>query len=149
MLQQLINHSTDLKKLLDEGYQIEVNGGYLLVHQIPFVNTNCQIQYGTIVTILNLATPDKVGAPPDHTVYFKGDAPCDTEGNELTAIINNSNATQLTDLILVNHYLSSKPKTGNYPDYYEKIHTYAEIISSYAKAIDSSCLLYTSPSPRD
>lgn len=138
MQQQLINHSPDLKRLLNEGYNIEVNGGHLLVHQIPYVDSKCEIKYGTIVTVLNLAAPGKTGVPPDHTVYFCGETPCDFKGNELSAIINNSQANQLTEAIFINHYFSSKPSGGNYPDYYEKINTYAEILSSQAKAIDSS-----------
>ena len=38
MSQQLISHSPDLKRLRDEGYEIEVRGGYLLIHHIPFVD---------------------------------------------------------------------------------------------------------------
>ena len=48
MSQQLINHSPDLKRLRDEGYEIEVRGGYLLIHHIPFVDQNRQIKYGVL-----------------------------------------------------------------------------------------------------
>ncbi|MFR7634026.1 MAG: DUF6791 domain-containing protein, partial [Streptococcus salivarius] len=43
MSQQLINHSPDLKRLRDEGYEIEVHGGHLLVHHIPYVRSNKEI----------------------------------------------------------------------------------------------------------
>lgn len=138
MLQQLINHSPDLKKLSDEGFDIEVNGGHLLVHQIPYVNSKCEIKYGTIVAVLNFATPHKTGRPPDHTVHFCGDTPCDYKGAPLTAIINNSNTNKLTDTITVNHYFSSKPACGYYSDYYEKISTYAEILTSQARKLDQN-----------
>lgn len=138
MLQQLINHSPDLKKLLDEGFDIEVNGGHLLVHQIPYVNSKCEIKYGTIVTVLNLATPNKAGQPSDHTVYFCGELPCDHKGVSLTAIINNSNTNRLTDAITVNHYFSSKPACGYYSDYFEKINTYAEILTAQARKLDQN-----------
>jgi hypothetical protein len=39
---------------------------------------------------------------------------------------------------MVNHFFSSKPKAGNYANYYDKIRTYAEILSSQAMAIDKS-----------
>jgi molybdopterin/thiamine biosynthesis adenylyltransferase len=138
MQQQLISLNPDLKKLLDEGYQLEVIGGHLLAHQIPYVNSKCEIKYGTLVSVLTYLNPTKVGQPQDHTIYFCGDAPCDLHGKELTSIINNSQNQQLTTSILANHYFSSKPPSGNYPDYYEKIRTYAEIISSQAKGIDKS-----------
>ncbi|HEU5051541.1 MAG TPA: ThiF family adenylyltransferase [Hanamia sp.] len=138
MRQQLINHSPDLAKLSDEGFDIEIIGGHLLVHQLPYVTINCEIKYGTIVTVLNFATPDKVGRPPDHTVYFCGETPCDHTGAPLTAIINNSNEVKLTESITANHYFSSKPKCGYYQDYYEKINTYSEILASQARKLDAN-----------
>jgi biotin operon repressor len=46
MLQQLIDRSPDLKQLRDEGFEIEVKGGYLLIHHIPYVNQSREINYG-------------------------------------------------------------------------------------------------------
>lgn len=138
MQQELINHSPDLKKLLDGGYEFEVIGGHLIVHHIPYLNSAKVIKYGTLVCILTLASPTRTGQPPDHTIYFCGETPCDANGMPLTSIINNSNNQQLTSTILANHYFSSKPPSGNYPDYYEKIRTYSEILCSQARAIDNS-----------
>jgi hypothetical protein len=138
MLQQLINHNSDVNRLYDEGYQLEVIGGHLLVHQIPYVNANTEIKNGTFVCILTYASPSRLAPPQDHTIFFCGEKPCDKNGIVLDAIINNSNSQQLTNSILVNHYFSSKPKSGNYANYYDKIRTYAEILSSQAMAIDNS-----------
>lgn len=59
MSQQLINHSPDLKRLRDEGYEIEVRGGYLLIHHIPFVDQNREIQYGVLVSTLTLSSNNR------------------------------------------------------------------------------------------
>lgn len=136
MQQQLINLNPDLKKLWDEGFEIEVRGGHLLAHRIPYVSPSLKVQYGSLVAVLTYATPTKIGAPPDHTIFFSGETPCNADGAALIAIINNSQTQQLTETITVNHYFSSKPRTGNYPDYYEKVRTYAEILSAQAKAIN-------------
>lgn len=139
MQQQLINLSPDLKKLQDEGYQIEVKGGgHLVAHHIPYVNLNKEVKFGVLVCPLTLASPTRTGIPPDHTISFCGELPCDSKGNPLTAIINHSNPTPLTEGIIANHYFSSKPVTGNYPNYYDKIRTYAEILSIHAKEIDNT-----------
>ena len=136
MLQQLISHNADLAKLKKKGYQMEVKGGrFLLVHQIPFVNSQKKIEKGTLVCTLDLITPSRVGRPRSHTAYFIGETPCDFNGKPLDAIINNSRTLKLTVDITINHYFSSKPACGYYNDYYEKIHTYATILSSYAQAI--------------
>lgn len=138
MQQQLINLSPDIKRLLDDGYELEISGGHLLVHHIPYVNKNKDIDYGSLVCILNKVGPNRIGAPHDHTIYFRGQVPCHADGTSMDSIINNSNEQQLTPSILVNHYFSSKPKTGKYKDYYEKVRTYAEILTAQAREINPS-----------
>ena len=43
MLLAQINRSPDLKLLVDEGFEIEVKGGHLIVHHIPYVNSSREI----------------------------------------------------------------------------------------------------------
>lgn len=136
MLPQLINLSPDIKKLADEGYELELNGAYLLVRHIPYVNSKIEVKYGTIVTVLTLAGPCRTAPPQDHTVFFCGDIPCNAQGHALTSIINSSGNQQLTPSILINHFFSSKPATGKYADFYEKIRTYSEILGAQARVID-------------
>jgi hypothetical protein len=138
MLQQLISLNPDLKQLWDEGYDLEIDGGYLLTHQIPYVTPNKQVKLGTLVCVLTLVSPKHLTPPSDHTIFFTGETPCNADGSPMTAIINNSNRQQLTQSILVNHYFSSKPLSGKYVNYYDKIRTYAEILSSQARVIDST-----------
>ncbi|MES2772922.1 MAG: DUF6791 domain-containing protein [Bacteroidota bacterium] len=138
MQQQLINLNPDLNRLQDDGYDIEVKGGHLVVRRIPYVTPTKQLDFGTLICILNYASPTKVSAPPDHTIYFCGETPCNSTGLPLDSIINNDQRQQLTVEILVTHCFSSKPITGNYPNYHEKIRTYAEILCIHAKAIDES-----------
>jgi len=138
MQQQLISLNPDLNRLQEEGYDIEVKGGHLVVRHIPYATPSKNVAYGTLVCVLNYATPTKISTPPDHTIFFCGETPCNADGQPLVAIINNSNRQQLTNELLVTHYFSSKPVSGNYPNYFEKIRTYAEILSINAKAIDGT-----------
>jgi len=138
MQQQLISLNSDLNQLFVEGYDLVVNGGYLLVHHIPYVTLSKQINYGTLVCVLTYASPSKISPPVDHTLYFVGETPCNSDGVPLNSIINNSQQQQLTVEILVNHYFSSRPLSGNYANYFEKIRTYAEILSIHAKFFDNS-----------
>ena len=136
MQQQLISLNPDLNRLQEEGYDIEVKGGHLVVRQIPYATPSKNVAYGTLVCVLNYATPTKISTPPDHTIFFCGEMPCNSDGQPLVAIISNSNRQQLTSELLITHYFSSKPSSGNYSNFYEKIRTYAEILSINAKAID-------------
>lgn len=136
MSHKLINHSPDLKRLWDEGYEIEISEGFLLLRHVPYLNSAKEVTYGVLVSALDLAG-DITQKPGTHALFFAGDAPCDKDGKVLDAIINSSQEQQLTSKIKVNHYLSSKPPEG-YADYFEKMTTYASIISAPAKSIDES-----------
>lgn len=139
MLQQLISHNPDIARLIEEGYQVSLSeqGGHLIVRHIPYLTFELKVEYGTFVTLLHLNSPSKVGPPPDHTIYFQGKTPHNADGAALTAVINNSNKANVGG-IDVDHYFSSKPASGNYPNYYEKIRTYGEILGSQAREIDPS-----------
>ena len=138
---QLISHSPDLKRLQDQGYSIEVRAGYLLLSHVPYV-TECQeIKLGILISTLTLA--GNVTTKPDgHVVFFMGDKPCDHEGRPLDKIINSSRRRLLGDGVVADHRFSHKPAEG-YQDYYEKMTTYANILSEHAQRIDPSVTAQT------
>lgn len=138
MQQQLISHSFDLKKLRDEGYELEINGGYICVHHIPYVNKDKKVKFGALVCALNLSSPTSTTTPTDHTVFFMGDHPCHKDGSIMNEIINHSPNTVLWEGMIGNHYFSSKPAKGRYDDYYEKFIRYIQLLSIPAKSLDSS-----------
>lgn len=43
---QLINHSPDLKRLMDEGYNLSIKNGILVIKDIPYVNNNKEVCTG-------------------------------------------------------------------------------------------------------
>ncbi|HOW60168.1 MAG TPA: ThiF family adenylyltransferase [Candidatus Moranbacteria bacterium] len=143
MLRKQISLSPDLKKLQDEGYEIEVKSGYLLVHHVPYVNSQKEIAYGTLVSKLELASDKTVNPVGDHVMRFIGEHPCNHDGTVITAIQHASNNEPIVDGLTTNHSFSSKPPSGQYPDYYQKIITYERILSSQAKHIDTSVTAIT------
>jgi hypothetical protein len=136
MSQQLINRSPDLKKLRDEGFDLEIKLGFLLVKDVPYVNTQKEVKRGIIVSKLILAG-DRTSKPDNHVVYFIGECPCHTDGSPIEEIRNNSNKRQLAEGLIVDHMFSAKPilPQKSYSDYYDKITTYVAKISRYAQAI--------------
>jgi hypothetical protein len=137
MSQQLINRSPDLKQLRDEGYDIEVLSTFLLIKNIPYVNSNKEIKLGTLVSELTMAG-DVTTTPSTHVALFTGDHPCNKDGTEIKQIKHQSGNQVLGDGLEINHSFSSKPTSGGYKDYYEKMTTYIAIISSQAQSIDPS-----------
>ena len=135
MSQELINHSDDLIKLQNEGYEIDVNNGYGIVSHIPYLKANGEIDYGTLVSKIALVG-DKANYDGDHVIYFSGEQPCNIDGTEITPI-KHCETNSVFAGINVKRSFSNKPE-GNYKDYYEKFVNYANIISFPAIAKDSS-----------
>lgn len=137
MSQQLINRSPDLKRLRDEGYEIQIIGGYLLAYNIPYVNSDKVIKFGTLVSELTLSNNTLTARPKTHVINFIGEHPCNKDGSLITAIIHGSQNQTLFQGITINHMFSNKPPNG-YDNYYHKISRYAEIISAPAKSMDKT-----------
>lgn len=134
MSQQLISLNQDLKRLRDEGYHIEVYGGHLIVRHIPYVNSNREVKFGTLVSTLCLSG-NKTMKPDTHVMMFDGDQPCDKNGVAIQAIIHSNLNIRVKDDVVVLRQFSNKPKSG-YDDYFHKVNTYATILASHAKSID-------------
>jgi tRNA A37 threonylcarbamoyladenosine dehydratase len=134
MSQQLINRSPDLKRLRDEGYTVEVRDAHLLIHNVPYVDSQRQVKLGTLISTLCLAG-DVTHRPDNHIAYFIGDAPCSAAGVPIQQIQYVDSPQQLTGDLRVDRAFSNKPREG-YRDYYHKMVTYAAILAGPAEAID-------------
>lgn len=143
MSQPRISRSPDLKKLQDEGYDVEIRSGYLLIKDVPYVNANKEVTLGTLVSTLTLAG-DITTTPDTHVAMFAGAYPCDKDGTELEKI-RHGGGQQLAENLTTQHSFSSKPVGGGYKDYYEKMTTYVAILLSHAQAIDPHATAQTFP----
>lgn len=134
MSSALISRSPDLTRLRNEGFDIEVNGGFLLARDVPYVAPGGSVQFGTLVSELTLAG-DRTSRPGSHVIYFTGQQPCHKNGTVIAGIQHSEGAQQMGPGITVQRSFSNKPPEG-YADYYHKLSRYAEIISSPAMALD-------------
>jgi ThiF family len=134
MSNKLVNRNPDLKRLRDEGFEIEVRGGHLIAHQIPYVNSNREVKIGKLISSLELNN-DVVLKPNTHQIYFMGEHPCNNDGSILAAIFHSVPNQKLFDDIILNQYFSNKPPNG-YENYYDKVTRYIELIIAPAKSID-------------
>lgn len=138
MSRLLISRNLELQRLINEGYDIEIRSGYLLVHSVPYVTSMKQVSHGVIVSELTMATPDVLGQPNTHQVHFIGEHPCKADGTDLVQIRCQSGEFKLAEGITAQHHFSNKPRRGHYESYYEKVTSYVRVITSQAKALDSS-----------
>lgn len=134
MSHQPANLNPDIIRLSNEGYEVEIRGAHLLISHVPCVNSARQIEYGTLVSTLALAG-NTITKPDTHVAYFTGPHPCHKDGTIMSQIQHGSQMQTLAEGIVVNHSFSNKPPNG-YPDYYEKMNRYAEIISAPAQSLD-------------
>lgn len=136
MSREPISRREDLQRLVAEGYELEVLAGHLVLHRVPYVTSERTVKYGQLVCPLV-----ETGPPPDHTMYFAGEYPCDDTGAPIEALRNNSNRVELAEGLWVDHYFSAKPFSGAYPDYYRKLTHYAQVIGRCARRIDPSAVV--------
>ena len=134
MSNKLINRSIDLKRLRDEGYEIEVRGGHLIVHHIPYVNSNREVKIGKLISTL-LMSNEVTLKPDNHVINFMGEHPCNNDGSIITSIQHVVVNQQLFNDIILNHSFSNRPPNG-YDNYYDKVTRYVELIIAPAKSID-------------
>ncbi|MDE2071418.1 MAG: ThiF family adenylyltransferase, partial [Patescibacteria group bacterium] len=136
MSHKLIDLNEDLRKLRDEGYNVDIYGGYLIVRDVPYVNDKRELRRdGVLATPLNL-NGDILNPPSDHTIKFAGDYPCGSDGKPIEGIRQGSEALSITPRLTTQHSFSAKPPAGNYKNYYEKIRTYVAILSGPASTMD-------------
>ena len=137
----LIDRSADLARLIDDGYEVDVRSGYLILRQVPYVTENAAVKRGLLVSGLTLAG-DVTTRPSDHVVMFAGSMPCDQNGRPLNQIHHSSGSQELAEGLTVDHSFSSKPPEG-YTDFYHKMTTYEAIISGPAQSIDPTATART------
>lgn len=135
MYNSLIDRSSDLKRLRDEGYNITVSGAYVFIHDIPYVNNRKEIMKGVLVSTLNLCNGFSTSIPDTHVIDFIGDHPCNKDGSLIKAIQHSTLDRIIMEGVVINHSFSNKPAEG-YLDYYQKVKRYADIISAPAKSLD-------------
>ncbi|MDB5985229.1 MAG: UBA/THIF-type binding fold protein [Nevskia sp.] len=131
-----IDRSPDLQRLRETGHNVQVSdAGFLLVRDVPYVNSKREIAIGTLASNLDLAG-DVTVRPQDHTAKFIGEYPCDSAGVTLSVLQHASALFALGDGLVAQHSFSRKPSCGYYADYYEKMTTYIALLGKHVAVID-------------
>ena len=129
----VINLNPDLKRLRDEGYELEIRDAFAIVRNIPYLDHNLSVQRGVLVSNLGM-NGNVVKYDNQHTIYFQGSMPYRANGSPLNAVFLNSQKTTIAG-VPVDMMFSNKPQ-GNYTDYHHKFTRYIQILSAEAQAVD-------------
>lgn len=143
MSHPLIGRSPDLKRLRDEGYNLEIQHDHLLVKDVPYVNSRREVKRGILVSTV-MQAGGITTTPDTHVVFFIGDHPCRADGTEIDQIKNPSGGKVIGEGLTVNHTFSAKPQDPH-PDYYAKMITYVAILQGQARALEPSVTAQTFP----
>jgi hypothetical protein len=76
---QIALNDPSISPLIENGYQVEVRNGHLLVLNVPYVNSAKVVNRGIIVCNLG-STSSPLGIPPHHQAWFIGEIPCYATG---------------------------------------------------------------------
>lgn len=126
-----------LRRLLDEGYEVEVRHQHLLVHEVPYVSGDRRVKHGTLVCTY-FENAGTILPPDNHQVWFTGDFPCFANGSPLSALVNENNKQELFKGCWIRHRFSNKPASASgFADHYSKMVHYVTLLSDQAKAIDA------------
>ena len=136
MWERVISLNPDLKRLRDEGYELEVRAGYAIVHSVPYLDEQGNIQRGVLVSELEL-NGDLVKYRKNacrHVIYFQGTMPHRKNGEPLNGVLLGREKRTWAD-VQTDMSFSNKPD-GDYNNYYEKFTRYIQILSGEAQAVD-------------
>ncbi len=131
MSRALFSLNSDLARLRSDGYFMRIQGSLLVMLEVPYVDVQRQVRFGTLVSSLDLAG-DRTRKPETHVMNWDGDFPCNADGTPLQGISHAAPNSDLGHGLTARYSFSSKPNDLGYPDYYAKMSTYASIVSGPA-----------------
>lgn len=141
MSRQLIARSSDLLQLQNEGFDIEIRAGHLLVKDVPYVSSTKEIKHGILISTLKV-NGDVTDRPDTHVAYWTGEHPCHSNGEKIATIANPSVAQDLGNGIRADFTFSAK---ADYRNYHHKMTTYVGRITGEAQVINAAAVAQTFP----
>ncbi|MBT2515823.1 ThiF family adenylyltransferase [Streptomyces sp. ISL-90] len=123
-----------MQRLVAEGYEVSIRSNHLVIGHVPYLDASGEVQLGELVSELNV-TGDRTTRPDPHTVFFTG-VPHYAAAQPFHQIIASIGAQEVLPGLTANSYLSTKPGTGYYENYYDKMTQYVRLIAGRARTVD-------------
>lgn len=138
MLQKLVSHNNDIRRLVKKGYAVAFDSNYLIFHDIPYLDSDRQLQTGAIVTKLVFVDQERV-TQHDHQIFFAGSVPYNLDGTAIPNLAGGPATLQLSEkssAVIVERSFSNKPRINGvlqgFNDFFDKIESYVHILSGPA-----------------
>lgn len=144
MSQQLIGHNPVLKRLRDEGFNISVADGYLIVRDVPYVNSQRAVKRGVLIMTLAL-TNNVVQQPADHQAQFAGETPCRADGTPMSGLAPSPSQARAGDVVANLNFSAAPLPARKYNDYHHKVTSYVRRLADPAGEIENGVSACTHP----
>lgn len=119
---------------MEKGYAFSIDGGYLIVRDIPYLDAQKQLQWGAFVAKLEFV--DKLTVTQDdHQIWFAGSVPHGLDGKTIPNLGGGPTPLALGETskdVVVQRRFSNKPPSGKFMDFSHKIESYLTIIAGPA-----------------
>lgn len=135
MFQKLVSLNSDLRRLVEKGYAVAFDEGYLVIRDIPYLGPERNLLIGTIVAKLVMVDSGRV-QQDDHQILFAGSSPYGLDGQLIPNLGDRPEKValgmQCADVIIQRRFSNKPRKAGSFADFFEKIESYVTIISGPA-----------------
>jgi hypothetical protein len=132
---KLVSHNEDLGRLVEKGFAVAFDSNYLVIRDVPYLDSEGKLQIGAIVTKVVVVDQERV-TQDDHQIFFAGSIPHGLDGEPIPNLGGGPTQLALSEAskdVVVQRSFSNKPKaTGKFRDFFEKIESYVAIISGPA-----------------
>lgn len=135
MSTKLTDRNPSVLRLIEDGYEVEIVNQHLLVHSIPYLNSQGAVELGVFACPYN-GLGDQDTHPRDHTMWFQGSKPFMSTGLEMSQVINHSRPKLLFQEFTAQHYLSNKPNGHDFINFYDKVVHYHTLFVSQARSVN-------------
>lgn len=131
MLQKLASHNDDIKRLVEKGFAVAFDSGYLIIRDLPYLDDQRQLRWGAIVSKVKFIDQERV-EQEDHQVFFAGGVPHGLNGAPITNLGGGPVQLALGKAsadVIVERSFSNKPvPEEKFVDFFAKIESYVTII---------------------
>lgn len=132
MSNELESHD-EIRRLRDAKFSISLASGYLVVHDVPYLDGERKLQKGLLTAPLHTPTPTTIGAPFNHQMFWSGGPPHYIDGSLIPSLGNIAGNLTLLGVHFPRH-LSNKPPEG-FSSYFDLIEHYVTLISGPAEEL--------------
>jgi molybdopterin/thiamine biosynthesis adenylyltransferase len=131
-LQELANRNKFIENLIKLGYDIGFINSHLVLFGVPYLSEKGELKHFDIISTLDLREGSLIDRPSDHKVWINGELPYNVDGNRVS-VNSGPEVHVVTEKIVGQKFLSSKPPRGYYESIEEKIFQYLDLIVPPAK----------------